>query len=67
MTVVLYDRQALYLDRLALDIRANSGASMSRSEFIRALVDVLEAARLDLTAVTSNTDRKAAITAGLSR
>jgi hypothetical protein len=67
VTVVLYDRQTLFLDRLALDIRANSGASVSRAEIIRALVDVLEDGGLDLTAVTSEADLKAAIAAGLSR
>lgn len=65
VTVVLYDRQVLFLDRLALDIRAKSGASISRAEIIRALIDVLEAGRLDLSAATSEADLKAVIGAGL--
>ena len=66
VTVVLYDRQTMFLDRLALDIRGASGASISRAEMIRALVDVLEDGRLDLTSVTSESDMKAAIKAGLA-
>jgi hypothetical protein len=67
VTVVLYDRQILFLDRLALDIRAKSGASISRAEIIRALVDVLEAGGLDLADVTSEESMKAAIASGLAK
>ena len=47
VTVVLKERQILFLDSLALRIRAETGAHMARAEIIRALVDSLEAADLD--------------------
>ncbi|HEY7497935.1 MAG TPA: hypothetical protein VH740_05465 [Vicinamibacterales bacterium] len=39
VTVVLFDRQITFLDRLAANIRAEHGASISRAQLIRALVD----------------------------
>jgi hypothetical protein len=42
VTVVLYERQILFLDRLTVDLRAKSGAKIKRAEVIRALVDALE-------------------------
>ncbi len=53
VTVVLKDRQILFLDRLALDIRATTGAAVARAEIIRALIDAVEAAEIDLTDATS--------------
>ncbi len=53
VTVVLKDRQILFLDRLALDIRAATGAAVARAEIIRALIDAVEAAKIDLTDATS--------------
>lgn len=47
VTVVLKERQILFLDTLALRIRAETGAHMARAEIIRALVDALESADLD--------------------
>jgi len=47
VTVVLKERQILFLDTLALRIRAETGAHMARAEIVRALVDALEAADLD--------------------
>lgn len=42
VTVVLYERQILFLDRLTVDLRAKSGAKVKRAEVIRALIDGLE-------------------------
>jgi len=53
VTVVLKDRQILFLDRLALDIRTATGAAVARAEIIRGLIDGLEAAGLDLSTAVS--------------
>ena len=49
VTVVLMDRQIVYLDRLVADIRDANGASISRAHVIRALVDALAESDVDLT------------------
>jgi hypothetical protein len=41
VSVVLFDRQILHLDRLATDIRGKSGKAVNRTEIIRALIDGL--------------------------
>ena len=53
VTVVLFNRQIVFLDRLAANIRAQSGAAISRAQLIRALLDAVADADVDLT-----TDRK---------
>jgi hypothetical protein len=67
VTVVLFNRQIVFLDRLAANIRAQSGAAISRAQLIRALVDSVTDADLDLTAATSEADLKAFILARLGR
>jgi len=59
VTVVLFNRQIVFLDRLATNIRARSGAAISRAQLIRALLDAVTDADIDLTAATSETDVKA--------
>lgn len=66
-TVVLFNRQIVFLDRLAANIRAHSGAAISRAQLIRALVDAAADADIDLTAATSEADLKATILARLGR
>src|SRR5215211_3553277 len=61
VTVVLFDRQIVFLDRLAANIRAHSGAAISRAQLIRALVDAAGDADIDLTAARSEQDLKATI------
>jgi len=39
VTVTLYERQILHLDKAALVIRERTGQAVSRAELIRALVD----------------------------
>ena len=67
VTVVLFNRQIVFLDRLAANIRAQSGAAISRAQLIRSLVDAVSDADVDLTAATSEADLKATILARLGR
>jgi hypothetical protein len=65
VTVVLFDRQIVFLDRLGADIRAASGGAISRAHVIRALIDALTESDLDLTLMRSESDLKALLTARL--
>jgi len=67
VTVVLFNRQIVFLDRLAATIRAQSGAAISRATLLRSLVDALSDADVDLTAATSEADLKATLLARLGR
>ena len=67
VTVVLFDRQIVFLDRLCADIRAASGVAISRAHVIRALIDALSESDLDLTGTRSEADLKAILTARLGR
>jgi hypothetical protein len=67
VTVVLFNRQIVFLDRLAANIRAQSGAAISRAQLIRALLDALADADVDLTGAMSENDLKATILARLGR
>jgi hypothetical protein len=67
VTVVLFDRQIAFLDRIAANIRSQSGAAISRAQLVRALLDAVGDADIDLTAATSEADLKATILARLGR
>ena len=67
VTVVLFNRQIVFLDRLAANIRAQSGAAISRAQLIRALVDALSDGDIDLTTARSEQDLKATLLARLGR
>jgi hypothetical protein len=67
VTVVLFNRQIVFLDRLAANIRAQSGAAISRAQMIRALVDATADADIDLTSATSETDLKSRLLDRLGR
>ena len=67
VTVVLFDRQIVFLDRLAANIRAQSGAAISRAQLIRALIDALSEGDIDLTAARSEKDLKATLVSRLGR
>ena len=67
VTVVLFDRQIGFLDRLAANIHEKSGATISRAQLIRSLLDAVSAADIDLTASTSEADLKATVLARLGR
>lgn len=61
VTVVLFNRQIVFLDRVAASIRATSGAAISRAQLIRALVDAVGEANIDLTAARSEAEMKMAL------
>ena len=67
VTVVLFNRQIVFLDRLAASIRAQSGAAISRAQLIRALLDAVADADVDLTTATSENDLKATILGRLGK
>jgi hypothetical protein len=67
VTVVLFNRQIVFLDRLAANIRARSAAAISRAQLIRALLDAVAEGDVDLTTATSEADLKATILARLGR
>lgn len=67
VTVVLFNRQIVFLDRQAANIRARSGAAISRAQLIRALLEAVIDADVDLTASRSDADLKAALLTRLGR
>ena len=67
VTVVLLDRQIVYLDRLAADIRAASAGAISRTQIIRALVDALAESDISLIGARSETDLRNGLTGRLRR
>ena len=67
VTVVLFDRQITFLDRLSANIGVQSGAAISRAQLIRSLVDAVSDADVDLTMATSEADLKATILSRLGR
>jgi len=67
VTVVLFNRQIVFLDRLAANIRAQSGAAISRAQLIRSLVDAVADADIDLTGSTSEADLKTTLLSRLGR
>lgn len=67
VTVVLLNRQVVFLDRLAATIREQTGATVKRAEILRALVDALEGSGLDLSCATSEGAIKAALLERLGR
>jgi hypothetical protein len=61
VSVVLFDRQILHLDRLATDIRGRSGKVLNRAEIIRALIDGLIDSGMDITTTGSEADLRARV------
>src|SRR5205809_4232386 len=61
VSVVLFDRQIVHLDRLATDIRGKSGKVFNRAEIIRALIDGLIDSGMDITATSSEADLRARV------
>ena len=66
VSVVLFDRQILHLDRLATDIRGKSGKVMNRAEIIRGLIDGLIESGMDVTSAGSEADLRARVSRRLS-
>jgi hypothetical protein len=61
VSVVLFDRQILHLDRLTTDIRGKSGKFLNRAEIIRALIDGLIDSGMDITSAGSEADLRARV------
>ena len=66
VSVVMFERQVLELDRLTTAIRGTSGAHLTRAEVIRALLDALSESRLDVTAVPNGAQLKRLLAQKLS-
>ena len=66
VSVVMFERQVLELDRLTTTIRSKSGAHLTRAEVIRALLDALNESRIDVTAALSGAQLKRLIAQKLS-
>src|SRR2546427_8448244 len=67
VSVVLFDRQIVHLDRLAVNIRGKDARgkkakTLNRAEIIRALIDGLLDSGLDLTGSASEADVRARVT-----
>lgn len=58
VSVVLFKRQVRDLDRLTGAIRRKTGASLTRAEVIRNLVDALSESRLDVSDTSSGAHLK---------
>ena len=65
--VVLFDRQIVFPDRVLANIRMQNGTVISRAQLVRALLDAVADADIDLTAASSEADLKTTILARLSR
>src|SRR6476660_5007068 len=61
VSVVLFDRQIVHLDRLAADIRGRNGKALNRAEIIRALIDGLIDSGMDVTSTASEADLRARV------
>jgi hypothetical protein len=66
VSVVMFERQVLELDRLTTAIRSKTGAHLTRAEVIRALLDALDESRLDVTSVVSGAHLKRMLAQKLS-
>ena len=66
VSVVLFERQVLEIDRLTAAIRAKTGATLTRAEIIRALLDALNESGLDVRSVVSGAQMKRLILKKLS-
>ena len=66
VSVVLFTRQVRQLDRLTSAIRGKTGASLTRAEVIRNLIDALHESGLDVTRSTSGTHLKRLLVERLS-
>jgi len=61
VSVVLFDRQILHLDRLSTTARAKHLRALNRAEIIRALIDGLIDSGMDVTASGSEADLRAKV------
>jgi hypothetical protein len=61
VSVVLFDRQILHLDRLANSVRIKGGKLLNRAEIIRALIDGLIDSGMDISGTASEKDLRARV------
>ena len=61
VSVVLFDRQVVHLDRLSSDIGAKRGRVLNRAEIIRALIDGLLDSGMDISGTASEADLRARV------
>jgi hypothetical protein len=66
VSIVIFERQVLELDRWTTTIRSRTGAHLTRAEVIRALLDALGESKLDITSVTSGAQLKRMLSQKLS-
>src|SRR5262245_5416627 len=61
VSVVLFDRQIVHLDRLATGLRDKNGKGFNRAEIIRALIDGLLDRGMDISGTASESDLRARV------
>lgn len=61
VSVVLFDRQIVHLDRISTDIRGRNGRVLNRAEIIRALIDGLIDSGMDITGSGSEAELRARV------
>ena len=61
VSVVLFDRQILHLDRLTTSLRAKGSKPFNRAEIIRALIDGLLDSGMDIAGTGSEADLRAKV------
>jgi hypothetical protein len=66
VTVVLFDRQIAYLDRIVATIGTQGRTKISRAQLIRALIDAAAEANLDLSESVTEAELRAAILSRMS-
>jgi hypothetical protein len=66
VSVVMFERQVVELDRLTNAIRTKTGANLTRAEIIRSLLDALDESQLDVTSVVSGAQLKCMLAQKLS-
>lgn len=66
VTVVLFNRQIAFLDRLAIDLRLMNGWAVSRAEIIRALIGAAADSGIELEDVRSELELRELLATRLS-
>ena len=67
VTVVMLNRQVIFLDRLSADIRAATGSIVKRAEIIRTLVDLLAESDVQASDARPGSDLKEILRSSLAR
>ena len=67
VSIVLFERQIIALDRFTAAVKRKSGVSLTRAEVIRALLDGLHRSRIDAGSITSGADLERLLLKGLAR